>query len=158
MSSDTESRRHQIRILHASDLHASANRSLDQGVLVKALLKDVEAFQKDVPIDLVVFSGDLAFSGKAEDFDLARTMFLQPLMESLRLTPERVVLVPGNHDIDRSRINEYVEAGLQQKLTDRDAVNSLFAKEAELRTAVERLEQWSDFSKTFYEPAGTGRG
>jgi 3',5'-cyclic AMP phosphodiesterase CpdA len=46
-----------------------------------------------------VLSGDIAARGKSEEFGQARA-FLDLLCAEFALGPERVVVVPGNHDIN----------------------------------------------------------
>jgi hypothetical protein len=62
--------------------------------------------------DLVVFSGDLAFSGKAEEYNLARDWLENPLWPALPdgLPRDRLLLVPGNHDVDRDKVGRGVRA------------------------------------------------
>lgn len=47
----------------------------------------------------IVLSGDLVYTGKAEEFDLVQN-FLVELCNELGMTRDQVVIVPGNHDID----------------------------------------------------------
>src|SRR5205823_8176794 len=102
-----------LRILHLSDLHLDHRNSFDQRVLVDALIDDVEHRQGDVGFDLIIFSGDLAATGKATEFDAGRRNLLDRLTEVTGLGPDRVVLVPGNHDVDRAAIDDDYEAGLR---------------------------------------------
>ncbi|WP_235216666.1 metallophosphoesterase [Archangium violaceum] len=53
-------------------------------------------------MDLVCFTGDVADWGKPEEYGPA-TDFIQALLERLSLPVERLFLVPGNHDIDRTQ-------------------------------------------------------
>ena len=56
--------------------------------------------------DLVLLTGDLAEWGrKSEMEDVLR--FTRALAETLALPPERLVIVPGNHDINRSLCEAY---------------------------------------------------
>jgi predicted MPP superfamily phosphohydrolase len=140
-----------VRIVHVSDLHASAVRALDQSRLVNALLKDLETLVPDHPADLLVFSGDLAFAGRDEDLVLAQSLLLEPIMQKLQLDTTRTILTPGNHDVARPRINQYLEAGLQRELTTTEAVNRLLDDPDNLREAVDRLANWKTFSEAFYK-------
>jgi len=49
-----------MRIVHISDLHASTDEDFGQTRVANALLKDVSKQHQEIPVDLVVFSGDLA--------------------------------------------------------------------------------------------------
>jgi predicted phosphodiesterase len=48
---------------------------------------------------ILVISGDLTYRGRAEEFDRIRA-FLEEVCDGIGISRERVVLVPGNHDVD----------------------------------------------------------
>ena len=89
-----------LRILHLSDLHL--HEGDDPEILLQPLLTDLRdrveglALEK---LDFVVVSGDLSNRASAGELDAART-FLSRLAEATGLTAERVIVVPGNHDLD----------------------------------------------------------
>ncbi|MFE2043313.1 metallophosphoesterase [Streptomyces sp. NPDC059477] len=141
-----------MRIVHISDLHARDDWGVDQNKVLKAFLKDVAERHRQTPVDCVVFSGDLAFGGKPGQFALARKLLLDPLQELLGLDRDRMILAPGNHDVDISRIEEFQEAGLRAMLTDRDKVNRFLDRE-NLMSHLDRLAAWVEFTDDYY--AGT---
>jgi hypothetical protein len=99
----------------------------------------------------VVFSGDLAYDGTAEALSRGKAVLLDPLQEAL---PDRpLIVVPGNHDVDRSRINSIMETGLQHSLEDREAVNGLVRSGSDLAQAIERLGAWKEFETEWYAGA-----
>jgi tetratricopeptide (TPR) repeat protein/predicted phosphodiesterase len=89
--------------LHLSDWHQKRNE-FDRQVVLKALLKDIRERERINPclqkIDFVIFSGDIAFSGKAEEYQTAKDEFFKPLLDLCRLTAKQLFIVPGNHDLD----------------------------------------------------------
>ncbi|HEK1829907.1 metallophosphoesterase [Proteus penneri] len=98
-------------ILHISDLHLSMNKKVGFNYeqarnIVEKLLSDVRnlSITEKIDIDTVFFTGDMTFSGQADEFSLFREHFLQPLINGLGITTENVYIVPGNHDMDRSAI------------------------------------------------------
>jgi 3',5'-cyclic AMP phosphodiesterase CpdA len=76
--------------------------------------------------DLVVVTGDLTETGDAAQFETAR-LFLEGLADALSLGRHRVLVVPGNHDID-----------LKQP-------------------GARRLHNWLDFVAAFYGEASSPR-
>lgn len=96
-----------ITWLHLSDWHQTG-KEFDRQVLLDGLLKDIEFRTSISPdlanIDFIVFSGDVAFSGKANEFMLAKNDLFKPLLEVSGLSPHRLFIVPGNHDIDRASL------------------------------------------------------
>lgn len=96
---------HAVTILHISDLHERGPRESEawrrRRVLGDGWLSNLDELQKDGPIDLVCFTGDLANTGQAAEYADAHR-WLDAALERLHLPRERLFLVPGNHDIDRS--------------------------------------------------------
>ena len=146
---------HTVRVLHVSDLHASEARRPQQVEIASALVADVERMHAARAIDLMVFSGDLANVGAPAEFDLAENLIIRPLMAATDLSVERVVMVPGNHDVNRAAISRPMERGLETLLSSdnpqaaRQELVTLFAEsDPELDSA--RLTAWREFSQRFY--------
>ncbi len=139
-----------IRILHISDLHASNTESTDRRVLTEAMLSDAAALTEDEPLDLIIFSGDLADSGQAEEYEIARELLIDPLMDRFGVNPGQLILVPGNHDVNRDGIREFIEQGLTENLKAHEHVSRLLESDRDLADATERLEAWKRFHTDFY--------
>ncbi len=91
------------QILHISDFHIKADESFDRSVVLGPLIKRVcEDLDSGIRPELVIVTGDIAFSGRADEYKLAKA-FLDQLLNKLKLPSERLFIVPGNHDIDRTR-------------------------------------------------------
>lgn len=93
-----------IRWLHLSDLHYGCpGKELWEQVEEK-FFADVESQLRRLgPPDLLIFTGDLAYSGKAEEYAQVDA-FLEELLGRIAGagSPEPVlVAVPGNHDVAR---------------------------------------------------------
>src|ERR1700678_2368096 len=100
-----------MRLLHMSDLHAREGASAAQGLLVEKFLEDVRKQEQEGQIDLVLFSGDCAFDGSSQGLTVAKQLLLEPLAT---LLPDRpIVLVPGNHDVERGAIDRLQEQGMR---------------------------------------------
>jgi 3',5'-cyclic AMP phosphodiesterase CpdA len=87
-----------VHILHLSDLHITADADLAS--LLQPLCSDLEDRSEglgQLRPDLVVVSGDLTNRASPEEFDAARR-FLVQLLDWCKLTTERCIVVPGNHD------------------------------------------------------------
>src|SRR5512137_1027717 len=105
--------------LHLSDWHQSGSE-FDRQVVRRALLKDIRERARISPdlekIDFVVFSGDLAYNGKSEEYLAAKEQFFQPILDACGLNPEQLFIVPGNHDLDRKQF-ELLPSGLKKPLS-----------------------------------------
>lgn len=98
-------------IVHISDLHCGEEqhrfglsyqgRALNQGepLLADLVSADINALKLNGRIDLLMVSGDVAEKGKAEEYDLAEAV-LRDLCTKINLPVERMVVIPGNHDVD----------------------------------------------------------
>ncbi len=139
-----------MRLLHLSDLHCEVQPSVEKTRIIQALLSDINDQSQVVAFDLVVFSGDLAFSGKPDEFDAALALLLDPLAESLGLSRERFLLVPGNHDIDRDHISPLTEGGLKG-LSRAEDVHNVLQPSAERDLVLARGKAWRDFRDSYYE-------
>jgi 3',5'-cyclic AMP phosphodiesterase CpdA len=104
-----------LRYLHISDLHlryeyaeskAISSDGLFQDVITRSLLKAIkkEINKSAQPFDFVVITGDLAYSGKAEEYQVVEN-FCEKLLEITKLSKDDLFIVPGNHDVDRRFVN-----------------------------------------------------
>jgi predicted MPP superfamily phosphohydrolase len=107
--------------LHLTDLHQGLTGQRWLWPAVRSeFFRDLEVLhKKSGPWDLVLFTGDLTQSGKAEEFkELGKTLEkLFERLKSLGSTPA-FISVPGNHDLARPAVNSVVRA---LRLWDGDA-------------------------------------
>lgn len=115
-----------VSILHLSDLHFDHRKPQDRRIVLDALFADLRRLRsQDRKFDLVVFSGDLVQAGAEMDsFLAARSNFLDPVLSIVGLDADRLILVPGNHDIDASEVTPFIDAGLRSELTSVDKINA----------------------------------
>ena len=102
-----------IRILHISDLHYEKNNENIERI-IESFFNDITKLEK---IDLVIFSGDLVQRGEKKLFSEVKENFIMPLLEKLTLTINDFFIVPGNHETNRKKIDDY-EFELKQSLND----------------------------------------
>src|ERR1700722_10273546 len=113
-----------LTFLHLSDLHFDNSKWKDGKLIFDALIKDLEQLRQQEALkpDLILFSGDLVNAGGANaDLDALDKKVITPLLSSTELTKDKLILCPGNHDIDREvvRKNAIVQTGLLQTLKNR---------------------------------------
>ena len=87
--------------LHFCDFHIGGPRG-PQAEVLTSLLDQVKTISTTPTrhIDAVFLVGDLAFSGKAEEYIRFTEDFLQPLMQIPAIAGAKIFAVPGNHDVD----------------------------------------------------------
>jgi hypothetical protein len=142
-----------IRLLHLSDIHFRAGTAWDSDPVLRALRGFIAAqIKAGLAPDLVVITGDLAQTGKADEYALART-WLDALWSTLNqerpepLPRNHLLLVPGNHDLDRARVGPSVRRIQDGLLSERsqDAIAELLQDEGEREFVLKRHLDYLDF-------------
>jgi predicted MPP superfamily phosphohydrolase len=138
-----------ITWLHLSDFHFRTSTTYNSNIVLEALLRDVaERIQKEhLQPDFIVISGDLAFSGQPKEYRLAQ-QFLDHLLKVASLPKERLFLVPGNHDVDRSTISP-LTASVTRLLNDREAVRKLMNNDDDCQLTFKRFQGYQDFTTAY---------
>ena len=123
-----------ISFIHLSDIHFTkdSNEAFDPDIdLRDALLNDIKnnAVQALEGIAGVLVSGDIAFSGQKEEYELAE-QFLNELTTILRIDTTCVYCVPGNHDVNQDTIKnsatiEMLHSNIETKKTLDEATRLL---------------------------------
>ena len=142
--------------LHLSDFHFRADGDLfSQEVSTEALLGDLPSrLSSEHPLKFVVVTGDIAFSGKTSQYDLAAEFF-ESLASTLGLGMDRIFVVPGNHDVDRS-LQEYLYEGVLQKLTNQQSVDEFLGRVSDRTALLERQSAFRAFQdRLFIDEATT---
>jgi len=98
-------------ILHISDLHFGKNfhnYSIKNGSGKKNLINILKEGIVD-EIGLVIITGDLVSCADANELQITVIDFLTKICESFNLSKDKIVLVPGNHDIplDKTDLVDY---------------------------------------------------
>lgn len=96
--------------IHLSDLHFGHGRTgemrFDQETVIDAIRDDVRLMAGELgPPDVVFLTGDIAFSASTDEYSDAST-WLGSLLGDLKIGPDRLLMVPGNHDVNRKKVSE----------------------------------------------------
>nr|VFJ49265.1 MAG: Calcineurin-like phosphoesterase [Candidatus Kentron sp. FM]VFJ62583.1 MAG: Calcineurin-like phosphoesterase [Candidatus Kentron sp. FM]VFK15368.1 MAG: Calcineurin-like phosphoesterase [Candidatus Kentron sp. FM] len=117
--------------LHLSDWHQRVG-DFDQRIVRDALIADIRVRERIDPalaqVDFIVFSGDLARGGEKAEFKAAQKHLLKPVLKAVGLDPERLFIVPGNHDFPRALLDE-LPAELRQPPADNLSVQDYLVNE-----------------------------
>ncbi|TVR78611.1 MAG: hypothetical protein EA405_14170 [Rhodospirillales bacterium] len=137
-----------IRILHLSDIHFKQDKAWDADPVLRALCGFIEREVAEglVP-DLVAITGDIAFAGIAEEYALARK-WLDTLWPKLNNLPrDRLLLVPGNHDVDRGKVGRMAKLSQSDLLEKKsqDEIAKVLGDEEECNVLLRRHEAYLDF-------------
>lgn len=138
-----------LTFLHLSDIHfskwpRSSPYELDE-VLRSEIEHDCRALAEELGgVTGIVISGDIAYSGKPEQYLKARS-WLAELCARLRIPAENVWAVPGNHDIDRD-----VQEGDTVAKTLRDSLRTVSL--VDLDRKIEEFMLDAETSGRLFEP------
>jgi len=140
--------------LHLSDLHACERDHWSARRVTETLIADLEHLKESenlVP-DFLFFTGDAAFghlgNGPGETLEDQFGLFeefLHRVCAVWALPKENVFLVPGNHDVQRTKVPQTLESFLKST-TDLAAVQGLIARaDGEWQLIMDRLEEYRKF-------------
>lgn len=135
-----------ITWLHLSDFHFHTDelRAWDEDIVLRSLLVDLQTMMDDgLSPDLILVSGDIAFSGAPAEYILA-ARFFEHLCQLTRLSKERLFLIPGNHDVNRRSITRGAQA-IGDSLDNRDSVNAILATPPDRHLVFSRFDGYAAF-------------
>jgi len=95
----------EFSIIHLSDLHINNNKKLQE--IYTNLIKDCKKQQEELALKniLIVITGDIVNKGSLEAFERNAQIFIDTLNIELGLSLQgfspNILLIPGNHDIQR---------------------------------------------------------
>lgn len=92
-----------VTLLHVSDFHFRHGDefNFDRTIVLDPLIEEIKTISNDPDWrpELVLCTGDIAYSGTPPDYEAAET-FISHLLDNINLKKEQFFVVPGNHDID----------------------------------------------------------
>lgn len=143
-----------ITWLHLSDFHFKNNHDIDGNVneyyrnkVLEPLLDDIDKYPKKLKlkIDFILITGDLAFSGKKDEYEHV-AKFLDMLLEKFdNLSKKNIFLVPGNHDINRDNIKN-----INCTFKTLEEITRLFFDEAAINLQLRRFEDYRSFITNYF--------
>lgn len=117
-----------IAFIHLSDIHfnrfSGDSYDVDKD-LRNEVFMDIKThfLPRKTQVDGILICGDIAFSGKQCEYEIAAT-FLGQLCDMLGIEKNQVFCVPGNHDIDQATPkNEAAVKALQDQLSQANGLN-----------------------------------
>ena len=144
----------ELTILHFSDFHLDG-KDLDGAIkmvdsIVSAIIKS------DHTIDLIVFTGDMlnkggvSFDNKIElGFEKFEDVVINPLCNKFKLTLDRFIFIPGNHDLNRDDDDEAIEDYMNNKTMSKEDVIKVI-KDPKTAQRTKRMDKFKDFEKNHY--------
>lgn len=97
-----------LTFLHLSDLHLTtkdAGSQFDLDFKIREALLDDLGKEERTKFDAILVTGDIAYHGQALEFARAKD-WLELVRTATESSPEALFMVPGNHDVDRKRVDK----------------------------------------------------
>jgi predicted MPP superfamily phosphohydrolase len=134
-----------LTILHISDFHFKPNFQYDQDMILNELLKKISEMNKsEWQPDLILCTGDIAYSGKPSEYKSARD-FLDQLLKITGVTKQKLFTVPGNHDVDWDEPSPLPKIELKK---DEDS-NEFFESPDKLKSVLKKFHGYQEFSSNY---------
>jgi predicted phosphodiesterase len=154
-----------ITWVHLSDWHQGAT-DFDRGIVKDGLIEDIKErtarMSPDLErIDFVAFTGDLAFSGTAAQYELALQEFVRPVLRACGLVSggqellDRFFIVPGNHDVNRE-ISAYLRSDLSF-FRDRRRLTATLIDANKRSVVMSPLREYEEFVTKKLNGGGCGK-
>ncbi len=138
-----------IHYLHLSDLHLTAQENkgpveaFNQNVVTRSMVDMIRDAAFD--IDFVIVTGDIARMGKPAEYAVCE-VFCERLLAALGLGQDRLFLVPGNHDVDRSVItNRHIKR--LYGFDDQDEITEILTGPDDFPILMRKFEGFNAFSE-----------
>jgi hypothetical protein len=141
-----------------SDLHFRDRPDFDRSIVLSALQRDIPAqLDKGLVPDFICVTGDIAWSGQEQEYRIAETEFFLPLLDQIGLPRDKLFIVPGNHDVDRSAL-EVLNCAPLAALDSRDKVNRFIGDSKTLARYLIGFEAYDSFVRSLTGQANSGLG
>jgi DNA repair exonuclease SbcCD nuclease subunit len=147
-SKAASSKKQIITIVHASDFHFRDETEAELSRRAKAFLADVEAECDEV--DLFIFSGDLSYAGSKAELEAGDKILIEAFKTRLHVGRKHIVVVPGNHDVNRKTIEPLKEQGLHATLTNTGVAQEIIQ---DFAASDKRLKAFYKYRDSYF---GTG--
>jgi predicted phosphodiesterase len=131
--------------LHISDLHFKSGENYDQDVVTRAFINSLpNLLSRYGPIDAIFVTGDVAYSGKEDEYDIA-DVFFQRIIETTGVSRENIFIVPGNHDVQRSEV-----LSLSTSLSSQNDADRYFSKQSPLLHFTNKFRNFVEWHDRFF--------
>ena len=99
--------------------------------------------------DLIAITGDIAFSGKTNEYDLAQHFF-DNLLQVTGLAKDRLFVIPGNHDVDRALISPGAQF-IGNELKNRKRAVNVLTNVGDRQYLFRRFQGYAAFIRDYFD-------
>jgi len=136
-------------ILHIGDAHISSKNKEVVKTIFSNIVKDIKDL--NTKPDYIVFCGDVSFAGQPDQYMIAKELLETELLSPLSLSKDHLLIVPGNHDIDRNQTLEPMETSWA-KISSREQLTTFIKNEDksnEQQLIKKKIEPYLEFGKHY---------
>jgi len=134
-----------------SGLHSGSGKTahrFDQKAVARAILRDIETNGPKNP-NYVFVTGDIAYSAKPAQYKDA-TAWFDELARALGIERDRIRLVPGNHDVDRSKASKLLVSDIHARVrSNPEDLDERLGDEDARKILAQKLEAYAAFAKKY---------
>lgn len=151
-----------VSIMHISDLHRSRDSHVSNSSLLSSLLNDIERYSSETPKiiipNVIIVSGDIIRGSVSKDnseieiqdqYNEASKFLNNLVTEVLEEDKERIIIVPGNHDIDWYTSKQSMNLIVDDQIKDSEGRLKSGVFEDTINTHSDMRWSWSDLK--FYK-------
>jgi predicted MPP superfamily phosphohydrolase len=132
-----------IKILHLSDFHFKEDNKVQDMVLSSMSRHIATIFEKESKPNLIMITGDVAFGGKKKEYEDAKE-FIDKVALSCEVENKNIFLIPGNHDVERSKIDPRHKAWWYN-FKNENELNDVLTSEMALPTIRATTKEYFEF-------------
>lgn len=149
-----------IRILHLTDFHLNKKTLRDWNDFYKdAFFEKLEELKLVQEIDLITFTGDLIDKGGKDFGSTSNALYefknniISPILDLLNIDISRLVICPGNHDINRFADPKIDENGLKTTLISSEEVIDFIENNQNENSYhyIQRIKDYKEFEYELYK-------
>jgi len=144
-----------LRFLHLSDLHFRYRQMIgdnwpteefNRDMVARSMLEYIEKhIVSEEKIDFITITGDLAYAGKREDYEVAE-VFCKRLLIATGVPENRFYLVPGNHDVNRDEVPE-IHSETFYKFETQDKVSMILGDPVLFPALMKKFSEFNHFAE-----------
>ena len=136
--------------IHLSDWHIKSDDKWDQDIIIGALLKDLSNLKKTIDkFHFIFITGDMAYSAKTQEYSLVNK-YLKEILKITNVKRDQVIMVPGNHDVNRQRITREQDSE-RFKVKTSGEINNIIQDTKKFNAYLKRFDNYSIFLSDFYK-------
>lgn len=141
-----------ITWLHLSDFHFQTKYSSqwDSDIVINALIEDLHGLKQKYSLspDVIFVSGDITYSGKIEEYEIAK-VFFDDLLNITNLEKKQLVVIPGNHDVFRDDISPGAKI-IASSLENSTILHEVLFNDFDRQLILQRLDNYSKFVEDYF--------